>query len=399
MIIKRLNIIFVLSLFLFCFDLLGMCNSICDPASEIVENDIKNEWFKDYLKNFKPDYHITEQLPQDLLVLERMRPLFFEPQIAVLNGKKDVYTRAIKEYGAQEVMLLTKDNFRLSSLYFKRENAPLNIIYVTGYFHNDSPPKEWCAPFSQVFPNFNILSFDWRGFGGSDGLSDSILNGMIYGNDFGVNATPDIQAAIDFIKKENDKPIVLVGFCGGGAMAIKTTLEAQKTGKAIADALVLNCMFTKFENQFERAGDYAKRFYHRFLVKSGLGSWILDYMLNGSLFDLKPIDVIDQVKVPCYFEHFTSDPFAILEEGIELFEKAKTFKIFLQSDLGRHARIHSKAPYQYRESFYNFLEKSGLVKKDELEVISDKEIKGDLEILNKHKMETRGKSSNQVKNS
>ncbi len=322
----------------------------------------------DLRENFKPDYLITEQTPEDLTVLKAMKDLFFEPD-PVLNAQnpeitctseRDVYNKAIDNYGAQEVILRPSEDLRLSSLYFKNPNALYNIIYVTGYFADETPTGKWAAPFwplhnaevenSETIP-VNMLVFDWRGFGFSEGRHD-FLN-----KDFGSNAYPDVQAAIDFIRKDNDKPLVLVGFCAGAAMVMQTTVQAQKNGANVADALVLNSIFTTFEEQLKKAYSAANKLSHKFILGSGVVN-LLDKTLNGSLFDLKPIEMIEKINVPCLFEHYADDPFAVLDGAIEVYNKAKELNKntrFLLSNLGRHARIHSKVPYQYRNFFNKFL--------------------------------------------
>src|SRR3972149_6437973 len=102
---------------------------------------------KKTLTTFKPDIHITEELPQDHKLLEKIKQLFFEADLTA-NPKKDVYQKAVREFGGQEIILLTDDNVRISALYFKRTNAPLNLIYIPGYFFDQTPTKEWGAPFS-----------------------------------------------------------------------------------------------------------------------------------------------------------------------------------------------------------------------------------------------------------
>ena len=349
----------------FLFPVVQVCNP-CDPVDD--SQDKNKIIYRDLLENFTPDFLITEQLPEDLEILKKMKPLFFETALSSGNSKRDVYTRAIKDQGAQEIVLLTNDDFRISSLYFKRENAPINIVYITGYFQEFTPLKEWCTPFSVIFDNFNILSFDWRGFGDSEGRK-----GKWTGNEFGTGAYLDIQAAVDFFRKENDKPIVLIGFCLGAAMAMKATVEAQKNNKNVADALVLNSIFTEFENQFNRAvsgvDKRSNTLSMKFLLNArAVGAFVLDniVILGGSLFDLKPIEMIEQINIPCYFEHFTSDPFAIIEEGIIVFGRTSTFKMFSKFDKGRHVRMHTVTPWQYKQSFYSFLSKSGLLKNKEI---------------------------------
>jgi len=309
-------------------------------------------------KTFVPDVYITEQTEQDKILRERVSKLFFEPENDREKERRKVYSKAVREYGAQEVMLQTDDDYRISTLYFKRPGAKLNIIYVPGFFHDETPPKEWCVPFAEIFPEHNIIAFDWRGFWDSEGESAFLEKG-----DFGTRAYPDIQAVIDFVKKENDYPIVLHGFCFGAAMAILATLESKKTGKPTVDAIGISSIFDTFENMFNRAAELEKRWFYWALLKSGIGKSILNYMTNGSLFDVEIINLIDQIDIPCWFDHWTLDPAAELERGISVFQaKTKGFKMFVQSDIGRHARIHAKAPYQYREAYNEFLSRAGLLK-------------------------------------
>lgn len=303
------------------------------------------------ITSFKPDIYITKQQAEDVSLLDTMRQLFYEADHSQ-NPRRDVYSRAVKDYDAQEIILLTDDNMRISSLYFKRNNAKVNLIYVPGYFFDLTPTKEWAAPFSILFPDYNILALDWRGFGDSEGT-----RGLFCKNSFGSNAYPDLQAALDFMRKENDNPTILIGFCFGAAMIMHATIQAQKTGKRTADALVLNCVFIKPENQFNRATGAEDRLFYRMLLETGAARALLDYQCDGDLFSISPIELIKDIKIPCYFEHYSYDPFALLQEGIEVYNAATCPKMFMRSDIGRHVRIHSKVPYQYQQAFVGFLQK------------------------------------------
>ncbi len=315
-------------------------------------------------KGFSPDIYITKPVPQDMETKKVMQPLFFEIDHTA-NPKMDVYLKAVRQFGGQEVMLLTDDLMRISALYFKRPNAKINLIYVPGFFFDQTPTKEWCAPFAALFPEFNILSIDWRGAGSSEGIT-----GFLRKNSFGTNAYPDIQAAIEFMKRENNNPTILIGFCFGAAMNMISTIQAQQEGRPTADALVINCIFSAFENQYNRAVKAEDRCLYRMLMNLGIGRWLVEYQANGDLFEVKPRELIKAIKIPCYFEHFSYDPFAILPEGIEVFQAATCPKMFAQFDVGRHVRMHTKVPYQYREAFLTFLRKFGFLPAEQQQVIT-----------------------------
>ncbi len=358
---------------------------ICSPVPDKTSiEEKKQKKLAEVLANFTPNFLITEQKPEDLELKNKIKKLFFEadPEMAgkpSQNNRRGVCEKAIKKFGANEIILHTQDNFRISSLYFKRPDAPLNIIYATGYFHDQTPTKQWAAPFALLFPNFNVLAFDWRGFGDSEGKRGDKLGKT----DFGTIATLDIQSAIDFIKKENDKPIVLVGFCAGAAMIIKATADAQKTGNKTADALVINSIFSEFENQFNRAVIVSEnRCYMRLIANLGISKALIQHDLTGNFFDLKPVNTIEEIKLPCYFEHYILDPSAIVEEGIQVFNKAKGFKMFELSTVGMHVRMHKDVPFQVRNNFYEFLLQSKLLTKEVLDQIKIKDLEDDKKVLN-----------------
>lgn len=301
------------------------------------------------VQSFTPDIHIKDQSDCDHALSNLMRPFFYSPKDAAYNSK-NLCNTMIRNYGGQEIMLLTDDGLRISSLYFKRKNAPINLIYIPGYFFDTTPPKEWCVPFAHIFENFNILAIDWRGVGSSEGITS-----MFQKNSFGKNAYPDIQAALEFMKKENDKPVVLIGFCFGAAMILHAMLKAMEGGRTIADALVLNCVFTRFENQFKIAELVEQRFLYQLFFATGLARYHFNYGMDGSLFDLNPIEMIRNIRIPCYFEHYTYDPFTQLSEGIQVYSASPSPKMFMQSDWGGHVYIHRRVPHQYKEAFLKFL--------------------------------------------
>ena len=327
------------------------------------------------LRTIIPAIHIEKQLPEDKILLDQIRPLFFEKvdrnffqtmANALFNidydksWQNNVYQKSINEYGGQEVMLLTEDNLRISTLQFIRKDAPLNIIYVTGYFGGQTPPKEWAAPFAPLYKEFNSFSLDWRGFSSSDG----------YASEFGLDAYKDIQAVIDHVRSLNDKPIVLVGFCFGGAMALRTTQIAQENGHNLADALVLNCTPNNMQDLIRRAAAAAPNWA---LQKFFSYQWTQDHILSrmaGEVFTPVPLEIIKTINLPIYFEYYTKDGMVPLEEGIKNYIAARGPKMFCMSDCGRHVRLHSKVPYQYRQSFLTFLKSIDLISQEQYSELS-----------------------------
>jgi hypothetical protein len=322
------------------------------------------------LGNFTPDVHITEQLQEDIELREKMRPLFFERRdrsflVTMKNTilgidpdkkyKNIVYERAVKEYNGQEVMILTADNKRISTLIFKRPEASVNIIYAAGYFRQQTPSKEWAAPFAALFPHYNIISFDWRGFAESEGKA----------REFDIQAYKDIQAVIEYVRKDNDKPIVIVGFCFGAALMLYATQQAIKEGKTTADAFVINSTPTYIKNMKTRIAKAAPNWVLRTFFSY---RWPQEHILSrmvGNLFTLNPIEMIKSINLPMHFEYYIKDPMAPIEEAIENYNAAPGIKMITISNVGSHVRIHGIVPYQYKKAFNKFLHKAQLISEEE----------------------------------
>lgn len=327
----------------------------CSPAE-----DVEQAVAKSALESFKPDVHIKEQTQEDKNVRARMKNLFFETDFAdAKEAQKRVCQKAIDAYGAKKIDLKTRDNYDIKALYFERPNAQVNIIYVTGYFHDLTPPKEWATNFVEVHPEkANILTFDWRGFGESSGSNNLMEKGS-----FGTNAYLDIFAVVDFVRSQNKLPIVLHGFCFGGAMVLHAVIKAQEEGRQLADAIGLSSLSTSFQQLFDNATIAEDRWGYWFLLQSGLSKAIIEYQVgdNGSPFDLKPIEMIKKITVPCWFDHSTGDQFAKLENGAAVYNAAIAPKMFTQIDFHRHVRGHTQMPLQYRLAYEQFLMQNGLI--------------------------------------
>ncbi len=332
---------------------------------------------------YKPDIIIAEhneQLEEDKVLLAEMKDLFFEKKDKsikdnlvdvirkIIPGLKNPETvqqnlvkkKAIEKYNAKPITLTTEDNINLSALYFKREKAPINLIIATGYSEHYTPTKEWGTSFAILHKHFNVLCFDWRGYG--ENKKKKVK--------FGTAAYKDVQAAIDFIKQDNDKPVVLAGFCFGAAICLYATIMAVEHKKPTANLLVLNSLYTRFENMLERAIDIEVSRIKRFLLRQktikNLVSNRIFSRLDGNPLYLDPISLIQKISIPCYFEHAVHDQFSPPEEGFFVYQQAPGPRVFMLSMLGSHVRIHSKIPYQYKIAFYSFLEQINFISKEEI---------------------------------
>lgn len=113
----------------------------------------------------------------------------------------------LKKHGFKDITFKTPDNLTLHGLFLERPNATCNAIICAGWLPGK---KEGMATFYDLLPPFcNILLFDARGRGNSDG---SLLWKLWQ---YGINEYKDIIGTIDHVHQINSLPIVIVGICSG----------------------------------------------------------------------------------------------------------------------------------------------------------------------------------------
>lgn len=298
---------------------------------------------------FLPTYSITHQTCPDKKLIAELEPFIVDGSYDATNIQQ-VRTHCINTLQAQKVVLCTNDNKQLAALYFSRPNAQYSLICINGYLLQATPPKEWAATIAYLFPNANVLLFDWRGLGESPGY-----NGFYWKNDFGTDAWLDIQAAIDFCDKKSNKPIVTLGFCLGAGMLLYAIQQASLFRFRQPDAIIINGLFDQFEHILQRIGEFYAMPFYSFLVSIGLGNYVLDQLLSGSLSVLNPIDLISRIKQPILLQLLANDPFIPLQEGLAVYRNIISYKELCISSVGKHVRLQHYAPAQFRHTINTFL--------------------------------------------
>ncbi|MGD1997942.1 MAG: alpha/beta hydrolase, partial [Candidatus Dependentiae bacterium] len=285
---------------------------------------------------------------QDRNVLQEFSD-FLLAQDPYEEPRKAVRSHIMKNFGAEELLVRTSDGEALSTLLFHRPNASLNIIYVTGYFAQQTPTAEWPAPFSAIFPECNIISFDWRSFGQSSG------------ENFSMAAKNDVAAQIAFCKTDPrlaGLPTVVVGFCIGASIALEAIIEQQeKENGMVPDAFAASCMLSDLANLNNGkriralAGNIAQS---TFATIPFIRRHALNRYLGKPIQALKPAQSMTKLTIPCVLEYAaTRDRFAPLSDGMECYEAAihSPLKYLIVSAPGGHARLHKSTPVQYRNAY------------------------------------------------
>lgn len=128
--------------------------------------------------------------------------------------------QSLKEHGFTDATFKTPDNLTLHGLFLSRPNATCNVIVCAGWLPGR---MEGMATFYALLPTHcNILFFDARGHGNSDGA----LLWKLWR--YGVDEYKDILGAITYINHKNSLPIIIAGICSGAFNAAHALIHLEK---------------------------------------------------------------------------------------------------------------------------------------------------------------------------
>jgi fermentation-respiration switch protein FrsA (DUF1100 family) len=173
---------------------------------------------------------------------------------------------------------------------------------------------------------YNVLSFDFRGQGDSEGQIDS----------FGDRERCDVLGAVRWLRENHPREarrIVGVGVDTGGAALIAAAADHSRDGHAIDALAVFGCY-----DRFSRLADSAVSFSFRPpldypLVPVALG--LVCVQTGCDLCDFSPArDAAEVAPRPILFIHCRYDPLITFDSGQDLYEAASAPKSYLWLDRG-----------------------------------------------------------------
>ncbi|MFH1832107.1 MAG: alpha/beta fold hydrolase [bacterium] len=262
----------------------------------------------------------------------------------VIYGKKqseiahEIRQELLQYPNIQKVTFKTSDKIALSGLYFKKKNAQANILLCHG-FHGF---KEHMFGLLKMFPNFNILMFDFRAHGQSEGTHTSL----------GCHEYKDVIAGVKFLKEQCSKtiPTIALGISMGGSSCIKA-LEKCPT---LCDALIIDSAFS----------DLRKMFLRGFSLKCNLPHYpffpilrsMFHYCARCDISKMSPVESIKHIDKPILFIHSCDDAFIPPENSLNLYAHAhnKNTKVWVGPRC-RHGWLHTYYPHMYERKVQKFL--------------------------------------------
>jgi len=246
----------------------------------------------------------------------------------------------IKDSHAEPVSFITRDGVKLSGLLVTRDQAKRTILMCHGFLRT----KETMRHFAKMFPEDNILMFDFRAHGQSEGEFCSI----------GHYERHDVMAALAFINThETTKETPVVGV--GASMGAATLLAAAAHG-ANFQALILDSSFARLEDQIA----------HIFYDSTGLpqtpfmpaARLIFEYIADFSIKEFNPEEHASQVNCPVLIIHSKDDKYTPVESAHKIYARLEHDQkdLWLVSD-AEHARIGKHYPQEYQKRVDSFLKR------------------------------------------
>jgi pimeloyl-ACP methyl ester carboxylesterase len=259
------------------------------------------------------------------------------------------------------------------------KNAPATVLICHGYMCDKSD----IAFLRLMFPNYNVMTFDFRAHGEKrEGQYCT----------FGRDEALDVIGAVDYLKSRSEvagKPVLAYGFSMGAVSAI----EAQAR-KPLFDAMILDCPFDSTDSIIHRAlanlkfnvlgykfdlpgrgwmQEYAYTPFVQALLKVAFKAITqLDALsINTYMHKTAPVKSIENISVPCFFITCKNDDKVPVDAVASVYAGAKGYKRFWVTDGPRHFGSLFNDPEKYFYKVNKFAAKvvSGSLKGNKTEKI------------------------------
>jgi pimeloyl-ACP methyl ester carboxylesterase len=213
--------------------------------------------------------------------------------------------------------LKTKDNINIEINHYQNDHDEVVIVAPGWCMTKDS--NAFCR-ISEMFAQlFDVISFDFRGHGKSGGMYT-----------FTAKELMDMDCVVRFVRKNGYKKIYLAGFSLGAATALIYASKSRFIDKVIAVSAPTD--FGKIENQMYKKEAWGETF-KKFEIERFAS--IRPYPMP--LKKIKPIDIVNKIKVPTLFIAGEKDPTVHSWHTKELYNKAVCKKEYKEYQNGCHA--------------------------------------------------------------
>lgn len=244
-----------------------------------------------------------------------------------------------KDKPVEKISINSFDGLKLQG-YFLKANTNNFAVVVHGYGAKAMEMQQYVKLFYEK--NYNILTFDNRGHGNSQGKTITM----------GYYDYKDVQTWIDFlIKKYPQCKIVVFGLSMGGAtVCMYSGTKKPQNVKAI----ISDCAYSSAYDVFNNIAN--KSIILSIIPTMKAYNIYLKYRIGFKLTDVEPKEMVKKCDVPILFIHGDKDMFVPFYMRDVLYNNTSSkFRHKLTINKAGHALSLPLANEKYKNTVYNFL--------------------------------------------
>ena len=243
-----------------------------------------------------------------------------------------------------DVSFPSRDGLILRGWWLEAGDDNPVIVVVHGSEGNRAHPAERMLGITKdlVSHGYNILMFDMRGHGESEG--EHISAGYYERN--------DVLGAIDYIKqRDTETKIGVLGFSMGAATSLMAVAESEEI-----DAVVADCAYADIVSIIE--SEFSKR--------SSLPKFFIPIILfiTRNIYDVDftaiiPEEAVREISVPVFIIHGEQDDMVPVQHAYRLKEASQNpeSKLWIVPE-AQHGNSYLVGPTEYREQVTSFFDEA-----------------------------------------
>jgi uncharacterized protein len=256
----------------------------------------------------------------------------------------------LKRPDIMPVSFESEDQFKLSGFVIIRENPTANLVMCHGY----KSSKELLYGLIDIFPDWNIIVFDFRAHGQSEGAITSM----------GFHESKDVVAATNFLKKHTSTvfqkklPCVVLGISMGAAASLK----AAENHPDLCDALIIDSTYARLNSVVFKA--FSRRSHLPLYPFFPIIKLLFHHFASCNMLEMNPEESVRHIHKPIYFIHALNDSYISMNNVLKLYANAKDrhSKLWVAPEC-RHGWLHSYYPELYYRKVTKFLAQANVLAK------------------------------------
>lgn len=247
------------------------------------------------------------------------------------------------DYGLnyEEVAFQSHDGLTLRGWFIPAEKPRGTIVFCHGHAGSMDPDIEYAPTFHDN--GYNVLMFDFRGHGRSEGQCVSM----------GYLERLDLLGAVDYLRSRGIDRVGVLGFSMGGAVAISTAPQSEAIGVVVTDGA------------FARLGGAIASGARERGLPAWVAAWVSPLIIGLASLRLgswlpraDPIRWVDKIAPRALLIiHGGLDPYISLAEVQELYAKAGEPKDLWVVSEASHRQVDKQRPDEYKARLLAFFDK------------------------------------------